>query len=294
MYARLEEAQDIDDPDLTARTYYTDIFPVSRLEEIVKESLARRSTNVATESMKQKFLQSLGTLRRKASENVRYTPIVNNFLIVNTKDRQSNSVSAAELRSTKTIYFTDQSRGSLVDEQIEFFDEATEPGSYYKCVPISNRYDYKVPLNLVIADSENERYFIRELLQPEIISHYDMWLKSTSIGFYKIDYAWKKGEHPKRGEFSPDFFIKAGDLIVVVEIKDDDEIRDPSDENKKKFEYAAKHFERVNSHLESEGNAIRYVLTFLTQRNYNRFFQSLKEGNIASFRSELDVKLSED
>ena len=294
MYARLEEAQDADDPDPTARTFYTDSLPVGRLEEIVKESLARRSTDVATESMKQKFLQSLGPLRRKASENVRYTPIMNNFYMVNTTHRQACSVSAAELRNTKSIYFTDQSRDCLVDEQVEFFDEATEAGSGYKCIPVSNRYDFKSPLNLAIADSDNERRFIKELLQPEVIDHYDMWLKSTAMGFYKIDYAWKKGEHQKRGEFSPDFFIKVGDLIIVVEIKDDDEIRDPSVENKKKYEYAAKHFGRVNEVLESEGSATRYMLTFMTEQNYNRFFQSLKDGNIASFKSELDVKLSED
>ena len=48
------------------------------------------------------------------------------------------------------------------------------------------------------------------------------------VGFYSIEYAWKKGNKPKRGEFSPDFFIKQGDQIFVVEIKDDEEIADPS------------------------------------------------------------------
>lgn len=40
----------------------------------------------------------------------------------------------------------------------------------------------------------------------------------------------------KRGEFSPDFFIKIGDLTVVAEIKDDDEISDPAPENVKNYE----------------------------------------------------------
>jgi type III restriction enzyme len=74
----------------------------------------------------------------------------------------------------------------------------------------------------------------------------DAWVKDTPVGFYAIEYAWKKGEHPKRGEFSPDFFIKQGDRIFVVEIKGDEEIGDPLPENVKKHEFAVAHFQRLN------------------------------------------------
>ena len=241
MYRRLEEAQDPDDPDLKMRTIYTDKFSVDRLEQIVKSSLEKLQTKVATESMKQKFLQSLGTLRRKTSENVRYAPIVDRYLILSTSHRQSDSVSAAELRSTKTIVCTDITRSSLIDEQVEFFDEVVEPGSGFKCIRVNNRHDFKTPLNAVIADSENEKRFINMLLQPANVTCYDAWIKSTANRFYEIDYAWKKREHPKRGKFNPDFFIKVGNLILVIEIKDDEELREPSDENRKKNEYALAH-----------------------------------------------------
>lgn len=294
MYLRLEEAQDPDDPDPKMRTVYTDEYPVDRLEQIVKDSLARLNADRATERMKQKFLQSLGTLRRKASENVRYTPIVDRHLTLSTRERQSDSASAAELRSTKTIFHTDQTRDSLVDEQLEFFDEVTEPGSGFKCVLVGNRHDFKTPLNSVIADHENERRFINMLIQPENVACHDAWIKSTSIRFYEIDYAWKKGEHPKRGKFSPDFFIEVDNLILVIEVKGDEELSDPSEENRKKNEYALAHFQRVNEHLEQTGSPMRYKFNFLSERNFNNFFQSLREGSIGSFRSELDVRLSEE
>ena len=120
MYQRLEEAQDPDDPDPKMRTIYTDKFPVERLEKVVKASLARLHMKVVTETMKQKFLQSLGTLRRKSSENVRYTPVPNRFYESSTQQRQADSVSAADLRRDKLIYVTDQTRASLKDEQVEF------------------------------------------------------------------------------------------------------------------------------------------------------------------------------
>jgi type III restriction enzyme len=294
MYRRLEEADDIDEPDADDRGVYTRDFSIERLEGIVKESLRRLEATVVTESMKQKFLQSLGTLRRKTSENVRYTPRVDRHYTLTTRQRQSDSASAAELRSTKTIFYTDRTRDSLLDEQVEFFDEVVEPGSGYKCVLVQNRLDFKTPLTAAIADHENERRFVRVLLEPENVTHYDAWLKSTPIRFYEIDYAWKKGEHPKRGKFSPDFFIKVGDSILVIEIKADEELSEPSEENRKKNEYALAHFRRVNEHLQQQDSPVRYQFNFLTERSFNKFFQSLRDGNIAHFRSELDVRLTED
>ena len=294
MYRRLEGEQDPDDPDPKMRTVYTDQFPIERLEKIVKNSLTKIGVREATESMKQKFLQSLGTLRRKVSENVRYTSIVDRYFTLFTRQRQADSVSAAELRNTKTIFFTDQTHTSLKDEQVEFFNEVTEPGSGFKYILLANRHDFKTPLNAVIADSENERRFINMLIQPANVGLYDAWIKSTATRFYEIDYAWKKGEHPKRGKFSPDFFIKVGDLILVVEIKGEEELHEPSEENRKKNEYALAHFERIKEHLEQQGNSLRYKLTFLTERSFNKFFQSLRDGSIFNFRSELDAKLAEE
>ncbi|MGD0905444.1 MAG: hypothetical protein ABR924_21325, partial [Terracidiphilus sp.] len=291
MFERLEQAQDPDDTDPKMRTVYTDKYSVDALEAIITESLLRRNTNVATESMKQKCLQSLGPLRRKSSENVRYTFTANYFVPLSTGARQGDSVSAPDLRSNKTLFFTDQTRESLTDDQVEFFDEAIEPGSGYKVVLVPNRHDFKTPLNAVIADSENERRFINQLLRPENLSQYDAWVKSTSTRFYEIDYAWKKGEHPKRGKFSPDFFIKCGDLIIVVEIKGDEEIADPTDENIKKNEYALAHFDRLNNHLKDTGSDVRYKFSFLTEKSFNKFFQALRDDRVASFGSELDVKL---
>lgn len=294
MYDRLEQAQDPDDPDPDLRTVYTDQFPVARLEKIVKDSLKKLKVPVATESMRQRFLQSLGTLRRKNSENVRYIPQIKEYVLVTTSDRHEDSVSAAELRSNKTFFYTDQTRGTLSDEQREFFDEVTESGSGYKCVQIQNRHDFKCPLNAVIAESENERRFINWLIQPTNNTHYDAWIKSTSIRFYEIDYSWKKGNAPKKGKFSPDFFIKIGDLILVVEVKGNEELADPAPENRKKYEYAIAHFKRVDEFLKKQKSPLRYKFTFLPENDFNRFFNSLRSGTIANWRSNLDVKLAEE
>ena len=129
------------------------------------------------------------------------------------------------------------------------------------------------------------------LCQRENASAIDGWLKNSAQRFYTIEYAWKKGEHPKRGEFSPDFFIKKKETIYVVEIKDDGEIDDPSTENQKKFEYACAHFKRLNDWLVEEGLRITYQSNFLTPKDFNKFFIKLRDDSAQDFRSELDVRL---
>ena len=294
MYERLEEAQDPTDPDPKMRTVYTDQFPIPRLEKIVKESLKRIDCKEATEGMRQKFLQALGTLRRKQSENVRYTPIVNRYKTISTKNRQAISASAVELRSHKTLFYTDKTKSLLSDEQIEFFNEVAEPGSGFKEIKVANYHDFKTPVNVAIAEFENEKRFMRGLVDPANAGQFDAWIKSAPVRFYDIDYAWKKGEHPKRGKFSPDFFIKVGELIVVVEIKGNEELISPAEENRKKNDYALAHFERINRYLEQQGSSTRYKLTFLAESGFGQFFQSLRDGTLDKFRSELDVRLAEE
>lgn len=293
MFSRLEDAQNPDDIDPKMRSIYTDTYPIQALEGVVIASLKRIGADVATDSMKQKFLQSLGPLRRRSSENVRYTPLIEQYTTVDTSQRPGESASASELKHSRTLFYTDQSRLTLTEEQVELFDEVTEQGSGYKSIFVSNQYDLKTPLNLVIADHEPERRFISMLLQPENVKCHDAWIKSTPSRFYEIEFAWKKGEHPKRAKFSPDIFIRAGELTLIVEIKGDEELSEPSEENRKKAEYAHAHFARLNERLANMNVSMRYKFNFLTERNFNTFFHMLRNGTIREFRSELDVVLSE-
>lgn len=286
MYQRFEDLPDEDD-----RKYYTSQFSIKKLEQIILLSLKNSGNKVITDNIRQKFLQSLGTLQRKATQVVRYDFTPTNYRPVPTISRPQESISASDLKNGKTLFFTSKTIETMPDEYCQFYNEAIEVGSGYKCIPIPNHYDFKTPLNAVIADHENERRFIKELVNPDNAKHIESWIKSTPMGFYDIDYFWKKGEHPKRGKFNPDFFIKSGKLILVIEIKSDEEIRDPAPENKKKNEYALAHFERINAHLAEKKEELRYKFNFLTPTDFNGFFQAIRDGSISSFRSELDVVL---
>ena len=278
------------------RTNYRRKFPLKQLVKVVADSLKRAGikSGRVTEANKQKFFQSLGPLQRHKAKRVTYRLTPKDLQTKSTKDRHSDSCSASDMRhGVKTVFYTPACEATLHEEQVEFFKEVDDDvGDFAGArMPVTNPLHFKTPLNLVIATRKPERQFVRDLCKNENASKIDAWIKNSDTGFYPIEYAWKKGEHAKRGEFSPDFFIKIGDLTVVAEIKDDDEIADPAPENVKKHEYATAHFERLNERLAKEGIPTRYHFTMLTPRNFSVFFTKLQDGTPGDFVSVLDVAI---
>lgn len=300
MYFRLKGIDDEskDARDKEERTRYSKTFTREKCEEIVSESLRRakiRSGKVTDEN-RQKFLQALGPLRRKESKRVVYRLTPRALETVNTSQRQVESVSAAELRrKAKSIFYLPNSSAILVDDQREFFKEVEDPDGDFsgEAEEVENASDFRTPVSIAIADGKPERKFIRNLIARENASKIDAWMKNTAMGFYWIEYAWKKGNTPKRGEFSPDFFVKQGDWIFIVEIKDDTEINDPSPDNIKKHEFAEAHVRNLNDWLKrSTKTKVRYQFNMISPRSYAALFQNLREGSIVGFRSELDVAMA--
>jgi len=186
--------------------------------------------------------------------------------------------------------FADEHSFRLSDEETqplleEVRDDETLPRAAWQYV--SNAFLFKTPLNIMLADHKPERDFVRQLIRPENAQVIDAWIKSTDQGFYPIEYAWRKGEHPKRGYFNPDFFVKKGNHILVIEIKGDEEIAEPSPENKGKYKYARQHFRTLNQ----QQTGCTYLFHFLTLRDYDKFFQKLRDGNYDPFTSALDAAL---
>jgi type III restriction enzyme len=298
MFQRLksidEESKDAEDPE--DRTSYAKKFPLEACEQIVEESLRRAKINTGRiiDENRQRFLQALGTLRRKSAKRVVYKLLPKALISVNTCDRQAESCSAAELRRrSKTVFYAPDCEATLEDEQREFFQEVEDPDGDFAGSRnlVENTSDFRTPANLVIADATPERRFVRTLCERNNAKVVDAWLKNTPTGFYTIEYAWKKGGTPKRGEFSPDFFVKQGNCVFVVEIKGDEEINDPSPENMKKHEFATEHFQQVNAWLAKAEIERRYQFNMLTPKNYGIFFMKLRSGDLVGFRSELDVAI---
>ena len=75
---------------------------------------------------------------------------------------------------------------------------------------------------------------------------------------------------------------------MVVEIKGDEELAEPSDENKGKYKAARQHFDTLNT----QQSECVYHFHFLTPTDSDTFFQFLRDGNY-TFVSRLDAALGE-
>jgi type III restriction enzyme len=292
------ETLDLESAEVDAidqQTRYAKEHSVASLQTLIEESLRRsgHTEMLVTEANRQKFLQALGTLRRRTTKVVRYRLDPAQVIPVDTHDRPSESATAAQLRRDQVAFIPPGARESLEPEQRGFFDEIVEPGGDYKCVVLKNRNEFRAPLNLAVADAANERRFMLELTKPANLANIAAWIKSTDRGFYSIDYAWKQGEHQKRSRFNPDFFLRIGESIVVVEIKDNEEVREPSVENVKKYEYARAHFSRLEDELVAVGQRTRYHFHFLAPNDFPEFFLHVRTSALEGYRSKLDHALSE-
>ncbi len=280
------ETADADNP-----TNYADKYNLDWLKKLIYNSLDRigEKTNQISDDNRQRIYQAFGVIHRSAAKAVRYRMSPKALFEKSTNERNRNSVGYASIKRGESSIFYDDLALKLSDEESVIFlkelesDDSRPVSALEK---IDNTFNFKTPLNLVISDHKPERLFIKRLIAAENAKTVDAWLKSTDQDFYPIEYSWKKGEHPKRGRFNPDFFIKIDDTILVVEIKGDEEIRDPSDENKAKFKAAKKHFRTLND----QQNRLIYYFNFLTPEDYDYFFDHLKNGNF-NFSSKLDAEL---
>jgi type III restriction enzyme len=282
------------DLETGGQTNYAERYDLEWLKALLRESLRRvgESEDRVSEENRQRLYEAFGTLRRGAAKRVRYQMTPQAVKPMSTEARPRDSVGVGRLRRGEVTIFADERSFTLSDEEVktllaEVRDDETLPRAAW--VYVDNAYQFKTPLNIVLAERKPERDFVRQLLKPKNANAIDAWIKSTDQGFYEIEYAWRKGEHPKRGYFNPDFFIKKGADILVVEIKGDEEIDDPSDENKGKYRYASQHFETLNQ----QQSECRYLFHFLSPRDYDAFFEFLRNGNYESFVSALDAALGE-
>jgi type III restriction enzyme len=283
---------DMEMEDSETPTNYAKKFNAEWLTKMIKDSLKRinEKDGVISDENRQKIYQAFGVIHRPSAKVVRYKMTPKALETFTTNERHKNSVGLSSIIKAEATIFWDDNSLKLCEENERNFihklldDEDNLPGAAQQ--KIENTYNFKTPLGIVISDHKPERGFVRAIVKQENSKVIDAWIKSTDQDFYKIEYAWKKGEHPKRASFNPDFFIKVGNVIMVAEIKGDEEISNPSDENKAKWKAAKQHFNILNE----QQKEIEYHFNFLTPEDYDYYFDSIRKKKY-QFTSKLDAEL---
>ena len=275
--------------DQEAGTGYSEHFPEGKISEIIRKSLEviKEKTSKVSEANRSQTLASFGVIRRKGTKSLRLKIEAKDLIEISTKEINKNSLGVGSLRRDSSVFWDDYSTslGDAADRKLlKELIEMKEDGELVDLVKVDNHYNFKTPLNLVLSSFKPERKFIQGLIKDQTAQGIDAWIKSLDVGFYSIEYSWRKGEHPKQGSFNPDFVIKIGSEIIVVEIKMDNDV---SDENKAKLRYAKEHFQRVNE-LQKEQ---RYYFKFISPGSFDLFFKAMRDGTYKDFKSEVEAKL---
>lgn len=290
LYHRFE---DLEDKAYTKE--YQNLWPIDKIKGMIKESLQKSGNQHITKSLKNRFLSSMNIIFRDASKVVSYETIPTKYIAISTKLIPGSTNDLSGFKKNKILFYSSDIESSLVNDIASkaSFNEIIDSSNGYKHKYISNKYFFKTPQFGIVTTGEPEKLFLEKLVDREISKTINSFVKSDDLSFYSINYIWQKGTHQKTGQFNPDWFIKQNDLIIVVETKDDSQIQDPDTENIGKNRAAVKHFKQINHHFEEMGEDTRYKFTFLTPKDYDKFFKRLQNGELANFKSNLDVKLDD-
>lgn len=287
LYHRFEDLEDTENIH-----EYQRLWPIQRIKEMIESSLANSSNKAITKGIKNRFLASMGTIFREGAKSVSYDTKPSSFFSVDTRDLPTETNDLLSFKRNKTLFYSNDLERNLVDDESKAsFKELTDTSNGYSQKPIDNKYFFKTPQLGIVVNGSPEKEFIKQLTSKKLSAKIDSFVKSADMSFYHFDYSWRKGNHPKNGQFNPDWFIKQGSTYIVVETKDDTQIGNVDPENIGKNRAAIAHFQQLNEYFEEQGSDVRYKFTFLTPKNYEVFFETLKNGNIMNFKSELDVAL---
>jgi len=258
------------------------------LKKINEEKVSEENLQLAKLSFNGLFRQFVGVTK---IEEIYGKPD-----IINTKDMRSVLVSESSLKNNGGLITCKENLKKIDKEDLKIINkvkEALNEGGvqttltaqeYIRARIIDDikQENYKAPTDMIFVNYTPERDFA-EMMVRKYSNYIDSWIKSPDSGFYEIPYIHRPGTHSIQKNFNPDFFIKKGDKIIVVEIKSKD---DSSVQNKDKYEGAMAYFNKLNEKIKN----IKYEFHFLDPRDYNSFFEKVIVKGI-SFTSQLHATL---
>ena len=267
--------------------------PKSEIKDIIVKSMKRVGikSGLLTEDNALRTYQAFQTLFRKRATTIVFDRKIKKPFEISTSLMEKESIAVGMIRHGSTVFYSSalnaEYSGTQADILKEIIGDESLPRSASKEI---NQHIFKTPMDVVLTKQEPERKFIQLLTKPEVAEIIDAWVKSRDQNFYSIEYSWRKGEHPTQARFNPDFLIKVGENIAVIEIKADG---DDSEENKAKMKWAKNHFKILNEELQKNGIKQQYFFHFLSPISYAEFQDYLSDGRLfkGEFCSALEYLL---
>lgn len=276
-------------------TDYSKKLDRKRLKEDIEKVLKKikDKANMVNEKNKNRIEKAFDVLKREATGTTTIKRVSEKPFVVNTEKMRADSVKVSEFQKNKAMIYEPESIKLSKKEDAEMIEEAKRKAKYENVIPV-NKYLFKCPLNMVILSHSNEREFAKYLVSKDYTKYIDAWIKSVDKGFYAVPYSFRAGSpsslaigggHQKEATFNPDFFIKIGENILVIEIKSDE---DTSEVNMAKLKYAKRHFGELNR----KQKKYRYHFKFLSPEDFAQFFEALKKKTYMDYVTNLEAELA--
>lgn len=217
-------------------------------------------------------------------DTIFYKNRIDGIFYIYTKDLPVNYTNGAAIRKgfSSKLYFRGDYPKVLSDAERQVFQEMLDADEY----ELSQVDGMKTPMVSMVSNHSPEKKFINMLLRAQFEKFYDSFIKSSDRGFYSVPYSYKKGTHMRYHSFNPDFFIKKGNQILVVEIKSDQEDKL---ESRAKLRDSLLHFAELNKRQEE----MEYIFLMLSPQDYESFFIGLAGNSVRQYQSILMENLSD-
>lgn len=266
--------------------------PIEDIKSFIQKSMAEcgiMGNELTIENANKIYGKFSGLLRRKPASPV-FNKKVDDIIEIDTSSMRSLTERYSHIKEYITMFISSAYEMDMDETKKEML-EAIIDEVKRKQVKEVNKYNFKTPVDIVFTSLEPERKFASYLVDDEVAKVVDAWVKSRDVGFYTIDYQKNKGASFKG--FNPDFFIKVGNKILVVETKSDNDF---SEENKAKLKAGRRHFELLNAELKANGIDQQYYFNMLGPADFSTYFEYLKDGRLfkSRFRGSLEDGLDKE
>jgi type III restriction enzyme len=277
------------------------------IKKLIEKELKKIGEEKVSEYNLQRGKRSFNVLTRASVGQSHIEDVYGDAESMNTKEMRTSYVSENALKTHGSLIIPKEYKKKIPDEDRDFIKEIKSyfsdneenlNGNYEiiaqdRIIEDISLEKYKSPLSMTFLSHVPEKEFAKRLIR-EYSKYFDAWVKSKDKGFYEIPYIHRPGTHSLDKEFNPDFFIKKGKRILVVEIKDSSESA-ARVKNKDKLEGAKTYFKELNKKLKKK--KIKYEFYFLDPSDYTNFFETVlvnEKPFIGSLQAELESKTREE
>ncbi|KXB08538.1 hypothetical protein AKJ55_00800 [candidate division MSBL1 archaeon SCGC-AAA382M17] len=269
--------------DKSHGTKFSEKIDKSYIKTILEKELEDIGEDKVTEDNLQRAKNSFNVIYRKVTG---YRPVIEPAYKkprkINTSEMSTSHISLSELKRNKAVIYSKESLEASSEKEKDKINEAVNESKVKNMIVDDGVY--KTPLNITFLQFSNEIDFGKRLKREENADNIDAWVKSRDKGFYPIPYIYRPGTHSKQKKFNPDFLIKKGDDILVIEIKSDE---DTSLKNQAKLRGAKNYFEKLNEEVDDQN----YHFYFLSPSDFTGFLDEVirKENYEKRYKLHADL-----